>query len=149
MFGGSPLFSVAFAYQNTPQPGLALPGIAIEVADPAPVAPKFPLTVTVGAVHPAGGEQQVLAEFDGRVLHADTVAGLLQRYLRLLELAAARPDAPCGDLMRAATVPGPRTPIDEAAPDPDPAAEHRTLAGVLAATVAERPDSIGDRKSVV
>jgi len=158
VFGGSPLFSVAFAYQNTPEPRLALSGIAVEVADPVPVAPKFPLTVTVSTVrttgHGAAGQQvpaqqllaqQLLAEYDDRLLHADTVSGLVQRYVRLLELAVARPDAACGDLMRAATVPGPRLPTGAArppVPPPDTAADRRTLATLLTASAAERPDAI-------
>jgi amino acid adenylation domain-containing protein len=127
-----PLFSVAFVLQNTPPASLDLPGVGAVAQDPAPVAPKFPLTVTASS---QAGALSLLAEF-GPTVHPATAGEILDRFLVILDRGSAQPQASCAELARAASAslepPRPRAALNADA----------TLAGRLESVARQRPDAI-------
>jgi nonribosomal peptide synthetase protein BlmVII len=129
----SPLFSVAFVLQNTPEAVLDLPGIAVHADDPVPVAAKFPLAITL-----TGGDEalRMVAESAASVDPA-TVRDVLDRFGGILESGPAEPHRTCGDLARsAARAPAPGVPVT------GPVAGGGTLASLLRSAAAARPDAI-------
>lgn len=90
---GRTLFSVAFAFQNAPEPDLTLPGIDVRIDPPVPTGPAYPLLLTV----PAARDYRVVAEYDARIIDGSSVALLLGRTREILGRAVTDPErAPLG-----------------------------------------------------
>jgi len=98
-YGRTPLFSAALAFQNTPDGLVDLPGVEVELAEPAAVSPKFPLTVTVTE---DGGGYRVLAEHAPAAIGAAAVQDVLGRFHAILAGGCADPAVTPAELVRAA-----------------------------------------------
>ncbi|MEV0033004.1 non-ribosomal peptide synthase/polyketide synthase [Nocardia sp. NPDC050793] len=121
--GYSPLFQVMFAFQNLPASRVELPGLAVEVLDPAPDEAKFDLQLTGIERFDAAGERDGLTFRFGYatdIFDATTVRRYADRLLLVLAAIAADPTV----AIRA---------IDIRTDD-----EHRPAAS--AATIAELPE---------
>nr|WP_280506903.1 non-ribosomal peptide synthetase [Nocardia farcinica] len=90
----TPLFQVMFTFQNMPPGTVELPGLAVEVIDPAPAEAKFDLQVTGIERFDADGGRAGLTLRLGYaldILDADTVRGYADRLLLVLAAVAADP----------------------------------------------------------
>ncbi|SFQ68538.1 non-ribosomal peptide synthetase [Amycolatopsis rubida] len=101
-FADTPLVQLAFAFQNTPAPHIALPGLAAAVLPSPPVSAKFPLTMTVS---PETEGLDLELEFDETRLHPATAAEIVTRTVTALEHASAEPDRPVSEIRWTAAVP--------------------------------------------
>ncbi len=92
-----PLFQVMLTLQNTPEPRLPLPGMAVSVEPFAPAAAKFDLTLGLSEQVGAGGELLGIGgvlEYSLDLFERETAEGIAARYVRLLEAAIETPDQP-------------------------------------------------------
>ncbi|MGW2052229.1 condensation domain-containing protein, partial [Streptomyces sp. NPDC001858] len=91
-----PLFQVMLTFQNVAEPELVLPGLEVRLEPTRGTIAKFDLSFTLGETHVDG----VSAGLDGRVDYRtdlfgeETVRGLADRLVRVLEAVTARPDEP-------------------------------------------------------
>jgi amino acid adenylation domain-containing protein len=85
----SPLVQVMFAMQNAPAHALELPGLSLELMQPASVAAKFELLLTME--ESAEGLAGRL-EYNTDLFDPETAAALVARFRTLLAGAAADPD---------------------------------------------------------
>ncbi len=85
----TPLFQVWFALDNTPVTQFNLPGISISRIDSGREVSQFDLTLTL-AETPAGLDG--LLNYNSDLFEAETVAQMVQHFLKLLEEVAAAPD---------------------------------------------------------
>ncbi|MEV0895343.1 non-ribosomal peptide synthase/polyketide synthase [Actinoplanes sp. NPDC049802] len=126
----SPLFQVMLSYQNGMQRAPVLPGLTTEIAYTEPEIAKFDLTVSVAETPGVDGLAGYL-EYRTDLFDPATVAGLADRFTRLLAAAVAEPDRPIGDLdvLAPAEHPVPAVPIAAV-----------TVPEVLAAQARRTPD---------
>ncbi|MGW2052228.1 amino acid adenylation domain-containing protein [Streptomyces sp. NPDC001858] len=95
-----PLFQVMLAFQNNVRPDLDLPGIHAEAEPVSGVVAKFDLSFSLGETYVDG----VAAGLDGRVDYRtdlfaeETVRGLADRLVRVLEAVVAGPDEPVREI---------------------------------------------------
>jgi nonribosomal peptide synthetase protein BlmVII len=87
----NPLFAVSFVLQNTPASQIELPGIAMSVASSPAVMPKYAIELTASE---RDGELDLVLEYDGRRLAAESAARLQELILAVLDAALAPPDVP-------------------------------------------------------
>ncbi|HEX6548399.1 MAG TPA: condensation domain-containing protein, partial [Candidatus Dormibacteraeota bacterium] len=90
----NPIFQVMFALQNAYGQDAQAPGAA-PAAEVEPRIPKFDLSLYLT---PAGGALTGLAEYSTDLFERETVAALLERYVRLLEAVGKEPDRPLAEL---------------------------------------------------
>src|SRR5262249_46710000 len=86
----SPVFQVMFIAQNTPREAVRVAGLDIE---PLPIegeTAKFDLTVTL--THEADGSDAVRFEYATDLFDRETVQGMAERFVRLLEQIAEHPE---------------------------------------------------------
>ncbi|MEU2764505.1 amino acid adenylation domain-containing protein [Streptomyces sp. NPDC007094] len=92
----TPLVQVMFSYWDVEPGGIALPGVE---ADRVPVlaeSTKLDLTLQINSA--ADGTMYGALEYSTALFEPDTVRRLTDNFLRLLESATSRPDAPLSDL---------------------------------------------------
>jgi amino acid adenylation domain-containing protein len=91
----TPLFQVAFVFQNVPRTGLNLPDLRLEPIDFDTGTAKFDLTLAV-----VMAQEGFVArlEYSTDLFDANTIERMLSRYLVLLEAALANPDTRLADL---------------------------------------------------
>ncbi|MGW5229232.1 non-ribosomal peptide synthase/polyketide synthase [Nocardia niigatensis] len=97
----SPLFQVAFAFQNMAPVSAALPGLTVEALDPELTEAKFDLQLTGIERHDDAGRVVGLDMRFGYatdIFGADSVRLLAQRLLLVLHTVVAAPDAPVRDI---------------------------------------------------
>ncbi|MGX9891599.1 non-ribosomal peptide synthetase, partial [Streptomyces sp. NPDC002276] len=90
-----PLFQVMLAFHNNVRPELDLPGVHAQVGPVGDVAARFDLSFSLGETHgqdgrPAGLEGQV--DYRTDLFAEETVRGLVDRLVRVLEAVGADPD---------------------------------------------------------
>ncbi|MGW2046484.1 amino acid adenylation domain-containing protein, partial [Streptomyces sp. NPDC001858] len=91
-----PLFQVMLAFQNNADAEVVLPGLRVALEPSQDAVAKFDLSFSLGETHVDG----VAAGLDGRVDYRtdlfaeETVRGLADRLVRVLEAVTARPDEP-------------------------------------------------------
>lgn len=94
-----PLFQMMFAFQNTPDPALELPGAASALSVVGVGSAKFDLTLELSEQRSASGEPEGIAgwfEYSADLFDRTTVEGMAERLLLLLEAAAKEPELPIG-----------------------------------------------------
>ncbi|MFE0172960.1 amino acid adenylation domain-containing protein, partial [Streptomyces sp. NPDC059002] len=92
-----PLFQVMLAWQNTPDVGLALPGLAVEPAPVGTGTARMDLVISIAESRAGDGEAAGLdgvVEFSTDVFDEGTVATLVARLHRVLSAVAGDPDLP-------------------------------------------------------
>ncbi|MEU6585444.1 non-ribosomal peptide synthase/polyketide synthase [Nocardia sp. NPDC046763] len=97
----SPLFQVAFAFQNMSPVSAALPGLTVEALDPELTEAKFDLQLTGIERHDDAGRVVGLDMRFGYatdIFGADSVRLLAQRLLLVLHAVVADPEAPVRDI---------------------------------------------------
>ncbi|MFG2846318.1 amino acid adenylation domain-containing protein [Kitasatospora sp. NPDC048296] len=99
--GRHPLVQTMFAWQNTAQPRLDLPGLKAAAVTTGAVAARFDLSVSLGEATgpdgaPAGIEGSI--EYATDLFDRATVELLAERFRRLLSAVAAAPDTRLGGL---------------------------------------------------
>ncbi|WP_245546014.1 non-ribosomal peptide synthase/polyketide synthase [Nocardia higoensis] len=90
----TPLFQVMFAFQNMRPGRVELPGLAVEVVDPAPVEAKFDLQLTGIEEFDEAGERSGLSlrlTYAVDIFDADTVRGWAGRLQAVLAAVVADP----------------------------------------------------------
>ncbi|WP_327064989.1 non-ribosomal peptide synthetase [Kitasatospora sp. NBC_01302] len=130
-----PLVQALFAFQNTPAPAFALPGVACA---PLPSAPGAQLDLSLAMAEQQGTLAGVW-EYSTELFDAETVAGLSEALLLLLTDVCADPDAPLERarlLDRAA-----QQRVARLATGPAPQAAPVTLTALLAERVAATPEA--------
>ncbi|MGX9891615.1 non-ribosomal peptide synthetase, partial [Streptomyces sp. NPDC002276] len=90
-----PLFQVMLAFHNNAQPDLDLPGVHAQAEPAGDVAARFDLSFSLGELRdenggPAGLEGQV--DYRTDLFSEETVRGLVDRLVRVLETVSADPD---------------------------------------------------------
>jgi len=85
----TPLFQVWFALHNTPATQFTLPGISISRIDSGREVSQFDLTLTLGET-PYGLDG--LLNYNSDLFQPETVAQMVQHFLKLLEEVASCPD---------------------------------------------------------
>ncbi|MGX9891589.1 amino acid adenylation domain-containing protein, partial [Streptomyces sp. NPDC002276] len=90
-----PLFQVMLAFQNIAEPDLALPGLGVRLESVQGSVAKFDLSFSLGELRdenggPAGLEGQV--DYRTDLFSEETVRGLVDRLVRVLETVSADPD---------------------------------------------------------
>ncbi len=90
-----PIFQVMFMVLQESGGALELPGLEVEVLEPAGTSAKFDLTLSV--LEGADGVR-LSAEYSSDLFDAARVDRLLARYRRLLEAAVSAPEQPIGRL---------------------------------------------------
>ncbi len=88
----NPLFQIAFAFQNSSQPGNVLPGVDASYVQAPNRYSKFDLTVNVG--FDATGAAQIDWEYDTALFRDETMGRMARRFdaaLAWMELAAEQP----------------------------------------------------------
>jgi len=136
----SPVFQVLFAWQNTENAELALPGVEVRPLPPHGSVAKFDLTLSLGETSAEPGGRIVgTLEYAGALFRPET-ATRIAGYLRqaLVELAA-HPGRPAGTLALVDAAERRRLVTewnDTAVP-----VEH-SIADLFAAQVAARPDAV-------
>ncbi|MDR3202906.1 MAG: amino acid adenylation domain-containing protein, partial [Bifidobacteriaceae bacterium] len=93
-----PLFDVAVAFQNAPEPTAWLDGAAVEPITPPRRAARFDLALNIA---PAADGYRVDAEYRTDLFRAESVDLVLRHFEVLLGDAVARPDATLGELSMA------------------------------------------------
>ncbi len=96
-----PLFQVMLAFQNNAAVGLGLAGVAGRHEAVAASTSKFDLALSLGELHGADGLPGGIAgtlEYATDLFERASVAALASRLVRVLEAAAASPDAAIGSL---------------------------------------------------
>src|SRR5262249_52507607 len=86
----SPVFQVMFIAQNTPREAVRIPGLDIEALPFEVETAKFDLTVTV--THEADGTDAVGFEYATDLFDRETVQGMAERFVSLLEQIAEHPE---------------------------------------------------------
>nr|AGS49687.1 long-chain-fatty-acid--CoA ligase [uncultured bacterium esnapd14] len=120
-FGRQPPFAAVLTYQNTPGIEVWLPRLEALLRETAPMAPKFPLALTVNHV---GQELELVAEHDRRTLDEPAVTTILRRLISILDGNADQPAQPV---------------TTDTAPE---VADSSTLAERFEAVAARRPDAV-------
>ncbi|WP_410641563.1 amino acid adenylation domain-containing protein [Amycolatopsis sp. lyj-346] len=107
-----PLVQVFFAGQNTPAGELDLPGVRLTRLRPPVTGSKFDLALSIEDTEgtrdtedTSGGGLRVEAEYSLDLFTPETVHGLVERYLGLLDAVTREPDTPISRL----PLPGPAT----------------------------------------
>lgn len=90
-FGRQPPFAAVLTYQNTPGIEVSLPRLEALLRETAPVAPKFPLALTVNHV---GQDLELFAEHEAQAIDDAAVRGILLRLISILEGTEDRPAPP-------------------------------------------------------
>ncbi|MEU2792834.1 non-ribosomal peptide synthase/polyketide synthase [Streptomyces sp. NPDC007100] len=91
-----PLFQVALVLQNTPEAGLAMPGVEVTPEPAASGTSRFDLFFSVTERGPSGGVRGTL-EYSTDLFDRRTVRTLVERWTRLLEAVTADPARPIGE----------------------------------------------------
>ncbi|MEU7202995.1 non-ribosomal peptide synthase/polyketide synthase [Streptomyces sp. NPDC045470] len=91
-----PLFQVAMVLQNTPEAGLALPGVEVTPEPAASGTSRFDLFFSVTERGSSGGVRGTL-EYSTDLFDRRTVQALVERWARLLEAVTADPARPIGE----------------------------------------------------
>lgn len=134
----TPLVQAMFMLQNNRKAALALPGLAVSIAEDRANAAKFDLMLN--AVEDGAGVELTLI-YDADLFRSETAAALLDHYVHVLRAASEDPSARIASLPMLA--PEERTTMlerwnaTEVARDPA-----RTLVGMFEACVARAPDAI-------
>ncbi|MFJ2766914.1 non-ribosomal peptide synthase/polyketide synthase [Streptomyces sp. NPDC087300] len=92
-----PLFQVMLAWQNTPDVGLALPGLAVEPAPVGTGTARMDLVISIAESRAGDGDPGGLdgvVEFSTDVFDEETVVALVERLHRVLAAAVADPELP-------------------------------------------------------
>ncbi|RZL72675.1 MAG: non-ribosomal peptide synthetase, partial [Rhodococcus sp. (in: high G+C Gram-positive bacteria)] len=131
----SPLFQVLLEFQNVERPDLALPGVEVEGIDLGATIARFDLQLTLSEEYDDGGSSAGITagfSYTTDLFDADTVAGLADRFVRMLDAAVGDPTIRVGDLEILDALER-----DELVPMRGfPAAAQRTLPDVLTAGAA-------------
>ncbi|MDF2813285.1 MAG: hypothetical protein K0S56_4316, partial [Microvirga sp.] len=98
--GHHPLFQVALAVQNSPDPIWDLPGLSASPISVDVGTAKFDLSFSLTEQHVAGEPAGIegLLEYNSELFERDTAETLTRRFVRLIETALAAPDKPVGAL---------------------------------------------------
>ncbi|MFF9091399.1 amino acid adenylation domain-containing protein, partial [Streptomyces sp. NPDC014991] len=91
-----PLFQVALVLQNTPEAGLALPGVEVTPEPAGSGTSRFDLFFSVTERGDAGGVRGTV-EYSTDLFDRRTVQTLAERWIRLLEAVTADPGRPIGE----------------------------------------------------
>ncbi|MFI2238203.1 non-ribosomal peptide synthase/polyketide synthase [Streptomyces chrestomyceticus] len=91
-----PLFQVAMVLQNTPEAGLALPGVEVTPEPAASGTSRFDLFFSVTERGSSGGVRGTL-EYSTDLFDRRTAETLVERWARLLEAVTADPARPIGE----------------------------------------------------
>ncbi|SES38167.1 amino acid adenylation domain-containing protein, partial [Lentzea xinjiangensis] len=95
----NPLFQVMLAYQNVPEPTLAMPGLRVNFEIFPVRTAKFDLHLSIGELHGGGdGALDGFVEFNTDVFDRETVGTILGRLTRLLDSATADPGRPLSQI---------------------------------------------------
>ncbi|ATL25759.1 Siderophore biosynthesis non-ribosomal peptide synthetase modules, Bacillibactin synthetase component F [Streptomyces formicae] len=92
-----PLFQVMLAWQNTPDVGLALPGLAVEAAPVGTGTARMDLVISIAESRAGDGDPAGLdgvVEFSTDVFDEATVVALVERLHRVLAAVVADPEQP-------------------------------------------------------
>ncbi|MFJ9367784.1 amino acid adenylation domain-containing protein [Nocardia sp. NPDC101769] len=150
----SPLFQVAFAFQNMPPVSAALSGLTVEALDPELTEAKFDLQLTGIERHDDAGRVVGLDMRFGYatdIFGADSVRLLAQRLLLVLDTVVADPEAPVRDIdirteaERARRPGGGPVKVTAAVPHTNAAAPQQQpadLPALLAAAAAAAPEAV-------
>ncbi|TQC41245.1 non-ribosomal peptide synthetase [Rhodococcus sp. WS4] len=97
----SPLFQVLLEFQNVERPDLALPGVEVEGIDLGATIARFDLQLTLSEEYDDDGSPAGITagfSYTTDLFDADTVAGLADRFVRMLDAAVGDPSIRVGDL---------------------------------------------------
>ncbi|MEV5593674.1 non-ribosomal peptide synthase/polyketide synthase [Streptomyces sp. NPDC052496] len=130
-----PLFQVALVLQNTPEAGLALPGVEVTPEPAASGTSRFDLFFSV-TERGAGGGVRGTVEYSTDLFEQRTVRTLVERLTRLLEAVTADPARPIGEADVLTPAEHARTPGADG-PQVPPA----TVPELFARQVARHPDA--------
>src|SRR5205823_4670841 len=90
-----PLFQVLFVLQNAPVARLELPGAALEPVRVDHKTSKYDLSLFV---HEAAGDLPAAFLYRTDLFNSDTVAGIRERFQRILEQVTENPDVKLSSL---------------------------------------------------
>nr|WBO76218.1 amino acid adenylation domain-containing protein [Streptomyces sp. SBE_14.2] len=96
-----PLFQVLVVSQNNDRPRLELPGLKVELTEPALGVAKFDLSFSLDERHTPGGEPDgigITVEYATDLFEPPTIERVKGHLLRLLDAVLADPEAPLGRL---------------------------------------------------
>ncbi|MEV0368080.1 amino acid adenylation domain-containing protein, partial [Nocardia fusca] len=96
-----PLFQVGFAFQNLAQASLEIPGLSVSGVDAGTEVSLYDLSMILSDTYDASGAAQGVTgylTYATALFDQATVAGFVQRYLRVLAGVVADPAAPVGEL---------------------------------------------------
>ncbi|MDI9936619.1 amino acid adenylation domain-containing protein [Rhodococcus sp. IEGM 1351] len=134
----SPLFQVLLEFQNVERPDLSLPGVEVEGIDLGATIARFDLQLTLSEEYTDDGTPAGITAgftYATDLFDAETVAGLADRFVRMLDTAVTDPSIRVGDLEILDALER-----DELVPMRGfPAAAERTLPDVLTAGAALAP----------
>ena len=91
----SPLFQVMFVLQNMPRRDVVLPGLTIEPINVDPQRSRFDMTVVL---YDDPDDLHGEVEFNTDLFDLNTIEEMMDRYRRVLEGVAAKPDIPVSEL---------------------------------------------------
>ncbi|HEY0194455.1 MAG TPA: amino acid adenylation domain-containing protein, partial [Kofleriaceae bacterium] len=134
----APIVQVMLALQEDAAPAIQLPGLAVAIDELDRGAAKFDLTVTV--TETAAGLTGWL-EYDADLFSAGTASRLAEHLGVVLAGAAARPDAPIGDLPVMTAAERARV-VDQWNRTDAPYPRDATLHHLFARQAARRPDAV-------
>ncbi|MFD9661723.1 amino acid adenylation domain-containing protein [Rhodococcus sp. NPDC059968] len=134
----SPLFQVLLEFQNVERPDLSLPGVEVEGIDLGATIARFDLQLTLSEEYTDDGSPAGITAgftYATDLFDAETVAGLADRFVRMLDAAVSDSSIRVGDLEILDALEQ-----DELVPMRGfPAAAERTLPDVLTAGAALAP----------
>ncbi|MFD7005395.1 amino acid adenylation domain-containing protein [Rhodococcus jostii] len=134
----SPLFQVLLEFQNVERPDLSLPGVEVEGIDLGATIARFDLQLTLSEEYTDDGTPAGITAgftYATDLFDAETVAGLADRFVRMLDAAVTDPSIRVGDLEILDALER-----DELVPVRGfPAVAERTLLDVLTAGAAPAP----------
>ncbi|WP_449289755.1 amino acid adenylation domain-containing protein [Nocardia rhizosphaerae] len=141
-----PLFQVMLTFQNMAGTDLALPGLAVSAADFSVPLAKFDLQVELAERIGADGAPQGMAAtfvYATDLFEHATVADFADRWTRVLAAVVADPSVPVGDVDVFA--PGERELVLREGESPGIAVPEVTVADLISAQAAQRPEAIAVR----
>ncbi len=140
--GRTPVFQVAFALQNHPEPALALGEVAVTPLEPPLPTAKFDLTLVVAE---KGDRLEASCEHSTDLFEATTIERWLAAFDRLLSGALAAPARPLASLPLLSAAERHQLLAEWSAHEPSPRPEPGTSGGLLAQlrrAVERAPDSL-------
>lgn len=127
-----PLFQIELSLQNAPRQAFDLPGLRGDMTYINAGTSRFDLWFNLDAPEGSDGDLTGFVEYSTELFTADTVRGIVERWIELLDAAVIRPAQPIG-VLSAATMP---TVPAKAEPTTD------TLTTLFDQRLAETPDAI-------